>query len=117
MDNEFEGREFLVCVAGMMTFQNDVFQSKKSILKYHTTNYIKSSCTRYYKVYYYKWRAYSTLKEYGFIHKTANNSENYIDPITGVETQTIETLRRHVKNNQNNIKMYIDKLESRLQEE
>lgn len=36
-----------------------------------------------------KWRAYSTLKEY---QKTVNHSENFIDPITGTEIQTIETL-------------------------
>ncbi|VVC43608.1 ISXO2-like transposase domain [Cinara cedri] len=48
-----------------------------------------------------KWRTYSTLNEHRFIHKTVNHSENFIDPITGAETQTIETLWRHVKNKYN----------------
>jgi len=48
-----------------------------------------------------KWRAYSTLNEHRFIHKTVNHSENFIDPITGADTQTIDTLWRHVKNKYN----------------
>jgi hypothetical protein len=37
----------------------------------------------------------------GFIHKTINHSKNFIDPITGAETQTIESHWRHVKNGYN----------------
>jgi len=65
-----------------------------------------------------KWRAYSTLNEHGFIHKTVNHSENFIDPITGAETQTIETLWRHVKNKYNiKTRGATDILQSQLQEE
>jgi len=52
-------------------------------------------------IYFDKWRAYSTLNEHVFIHKTVNHTENFIDSITGSETQTIETLWRHVKNKYN----------------
>ncbi|KAF0759308.1 Uncharacterized protein FWK35_00010443 [Aphis craccivora] len=65
-----------------------------------------------------KWRAYSTLNEHGFIHKTVNHSENFIDPITGAETQTIETLWRHVKNKYNiKTRGATNILSSQLQEE
>jgi len=36
-----------------------------------------------------QWRAYSSLKDHGFIHQTVNHSENFIDPNTGAHTQTI----------------------------
>jgi len=39
-----------------------------------------------------KWRAYSTLKNYGFLHQTVDHSKNFIDPHTGAQTQTIECL-------------------------
>ncbi|KAE9531221.1 hypothetical protein AGLY_010427 [Aphis glycines] len=37
-----------------------------------------------------EWRAYGTLKNYGFLHQTVNHSKNFIDPHTGAQTQTIE---------------------------
>lgn len=40
----------------------------------------------------------SILNENGFIHNTVDYFENYIDLITGAETQSIETLWRHLKN-------------------
>jgi len=45
-----------------------------------------------------KYISYSTLNEHGFIHKTVNHSENFTNPKTSAETQTIETPWRHVQN-------------------
>jgi transposase-like protein len=36
------------------------------------------------------WRAYSTLSEVGYQHETVNHSQNFTDPETGVNTNTIE---------------------------
>lgn len=44
-----------------------------------------------------EWRAYSTLKDHGFLHQTINHSENFIDLRTGAQTQTIECLWKHMK--------------------
>lgn len=52
----------------------------------------------HYSIYSDKCRAYSTFNEHGFIHRTANRSENFSDAIAVTKTQTIETLWRHVKN-------------------
>jgi len=63
-------------------------------------------------------RTYSTLNEHGFIHKTVNHSEHFIDSITGAKTQTIETLWRHVKNKYNiKTRGATNILPSQLQEE
>jgi len=39
-----------------------------------------------------QWRAYSSLKDHGFIHQTVNHTEHFVDPNTGAHTQTIESL-------------------------
>jgi len=43
-----------------------------------------------------KYISYSTLNEHRFIHKTVNHSENFTDPKTGAETQTIETIYYYI---------------------
>ena len=47
------------------------------------------------------WKAYNRLKEHldleDVLHFPVNHSENFVDPITGRHTQTIEGLWRHAK--------------------
>lgn len=43
------------------------------------------------------WKGYVNLSEHGFIHKTINHSENFVDPNTGVHTQNIESSWRGLK--------------------
>jgi hypothetical protein len=38
------------------------------------------------------WKAYSKLSDQGYIHLTVNHSKNYMDPITGANTNTVEGL-------------------------
>ena len=38
------------------------------------------------------WKAYSKLSDQGYIHLTVNHSENYVYPITGANTNTVEGL-------------------------
>ena len=38
-----------------------------------------------------QWRAYSRISELGYQHQTVNHSLNFVDPETGVHTQTIES--------------------------
>ena len=65
-----------------------------------------------------EWRAYSTLKNHGFLHQTVNHSKNFIDPHTGAQTQTIECLWRHLKVNYSiRSRGATNLLESQLQEE
>jgi len=49
----------------------------------------------------YQWRAYSSLKDHGFIHQTVNHSENFVNPNTGAHTQSIESLWKLVKSKYN----------------
>ena len=45
-----------------------------------------------------KWRAYNKLAELGYVHKTINHSDNFVDPDDPtVHTQNIERLWRDVK--------------------
>jgi len=44
-----------------------------------------------------EWRAYRNLNSYGFMHETVNHSLNFINPISGVHTQSIESLWNKLK--------------------
>ena len=43
------------------------------------------------------WAAYQTLNEEGFVHKTVNHSEIFVNPDDGVHTQNVERLWKDVK--------------------
>lgn len=55
--------------------------------------YIKPGTT----VYSDCWKAYSSLSDHGFLHQTVNHAENFVDPATGVHTNTIERCWRDIK--------------------
>ena len=38
-----------------------------------------------------EWAAYATLNQHGFIHKTVNYQQNFVDPVTGCNTEMIES--------------------------
>ena len=38
-----------------------------------------------------EWRAYRSIQGYGYAHKTVSHSVNFVDRITGIHTQTIES--------------------------
>jgi transposase-like protein len=44
-----------------------------------------------------KHRAYSTLRQRGWVHKTVNHKANFVDPITGANTQGIESFWSCIK--------------------
>lgn len=43
------------------------------------------------------WRGYINLESYGYIHKTVNHSQNFVDPETGAYTQNIESSWRFLR--------------------
>ncbi|RCN39711.1 hypothetical protein ANCCAN_14371 [Ancylostoma caninum] len=43
------------------------------------------------------WRGYSNRTNLGHIHETVNHSVNFVDPVTGVNTQRIENTWSHLK--------------------
>ena len=43
------------------------------------------------------WAAHQTLNEEGFVHKTVNHSEIFVNPDDGVHTQNVERLWKDVK--------------------
>ena len=63
------------------------------------------------------WKAYGSLNNLGFTHKTVNHSENFVDPNTKVNTQKIEgtwsLIKKFLKKNnyrdRNHLEMYIHK--------
>ena len=45
-----------------------------------------------------KWKAYINLGRHGYIHEDVNNSQNFVDPVSGAHTNSIEGTWTHVKN-------------------
>ncbi|VDO25063.1 unnamed protein product [Heligmosomoides polygyrus] len=43
------------------------------------------------------WRGYGNLNNLGYIHRTVNHNQNFVDPNTGVHTQAIESAWSHIK--------------------
>ena len=61
-----------------------------------------------------RWKAYDSLKEYGYEHETVNHSENFVDPATGAHTQTIESNWGPLKKRLNRGGIHKDKLAEHL---
>ena len=55
--------------------------------------YVKKGTT----IYTDKWKGYNNLKNIGYKHLTVNHKKNFKDPITGVHTNSIESLWNHLK--------------------
>ena len=47
------------------------------------------------------WKAYNSLQNHGYIHKTVYHSEEFVNSATGAHTQTTECLCRHTKRKYN----------------
>ena len=45
-----------------------------------------------------KWKAYINLGRHGYIHEDVNHSQNFVDPVSGAHTNSIEGTWTHVKN-------------------
>ncbi|RWS01982.1 hypothetical protein B4U79_05538 [Dinothrombium tinctorium] len=43
------------------------------------------------------WAAYNQLSNYGYMHLTVNHSQNFVDPNTGANTQSIESQWRNLR--------------------
>ena len=76
---------------------------------------IQSTCYPGSTIWSDKWKAYSSLKNYGFNYSFVNHSVNYVDPITGVNTNKIEGnwsalklfLRQHNVKNRDWVESYV----------
>ncbi|KAJ4449044.1 hypothetical protein ANN_00438 [Periplaneta americana] len=44
-----------------------------------------------------EWRAYTGLNEIGYVHNTVNHSRNFVDPVTGVCTNSVEAYWSRLK--------------------
>ena len=44
-----------------------------------------------------QWAAYNSLNTLGYMHLTVNHRQNFVDPVTGAHTQTIESFWSHSK--------------------
>lgn len=43
------------------------------------------------------WKGYINLEEHGYVHKTVNHMENFVDPNSGAYTQNIESSWRALR--------------------